>query len=285
MSAIESGVAFRCTRMAEDLDPAHALAVLARSCQRSSRSSRSRARGPAAAAGLRVRSACASSSSASSVERAEHARPARRAKSRLRHGAAHGHGARPLPGTRSRRSRAAFSSAARRIRQRGAILGGRRRFDAACRARARQLRGRTVSPKNRLAVSGSWCASSKMTVLQAGSSSADAFVAQHHVGEEQVVVDHHHVGFERLLARLHDEAVLVVRAVGAQAVLARRGGHAARPAASSGTSAQSARSPGRAGLGEALDARQVAHVLAALRSGRRRARARGGGGRRSWRGP
>ena len=29
-----------------------------------------------------------------------------------------------------------------------------------------------LSPKNRLAVSGNWCASSKITVLQAGSSSA-----------------------------------------------------------------------------------------------------------------
>ena len=50
-----------------------------------------------------------------------------------------------------------------------------------------------------------------------------ALVAQHHVGKEQVVIDHDQIGGHRLLARLHDEAVLVVRAVLPQAVVARRG--------------------------------------------------------------
>jgi len=48
-------------------------------------------------------------------------------------------------------------------------------------------------------------------------------VAQHHVGEEQVVIDHDQIGRHRLLAGLHDETFLVVRAVLAQAVVARRG--------------------------------------------------------------
>ena len=58
---------------------------------------------------------------------------------------------------------------------------------------------------------------------------AHAFVLEHHVGEEQVVVDHHHVGRQRVLARGHDEAALGVRAFLAQAVLARRGGQAPGP--------------------------------------------------------
>ena len=49
-----------------------------------------------------------------------------------------------------------------------------------------------------------------------------AFVAQHHVGEEQVVVDDDDVGIERVLARLQHEARGVMRAVLPQAVVARR---------------------------------------------------------------
>ncbi len=51
-----------------------------------------------------------------------------------------------------------------------------------------------------------------------------AFVAQHHVGEEQVVIDDDQVGRHRLAPRLHDEAVLVVRAILAEAVFAGRRG-------------------------------------------------------------
>ena len=54
-----------------------------------------------------------------------------------------------------------------------------------------------------------------------------ALVAQHHVGEEQVVVDDDHVGVERLAPRLQHEAVGVVRAVLAEAVVA--GGGDERP--------------------------------------------------------
>jgi hypothetical protein len=49
-----------------------------------------------------------------------------------------------------------------------------------------------------------------------------AFVAQHHVGEEQVVVHHDDVGLERVLARLQHEAFAMMRAIAAEAVLARR---------------------------------------------------------------
>ncbi len=51
-----------------------------------------------------------------------------------------------------------------------------------------------------------------------------AFVAQHDVGEEQVVIDDDQVGRHRLAPRLHDEAVLVVRAILAEAVFTGRRG-------------------------------------------------------------
>ncbi len=57
-----------------------------------------------------------------------------------------------------------------------------------------------------------------------GQQLGDALVAQRDVGEKQVMVDHHHVGRERVLARAHHEAVLVVRAFLAEAVFARRRG-------------------------------------------------------------
>jgi hypothetical protein len=78
------------------------------------------------------------------------------------------------------------------------------------------------SPKKSVAVSGSWCASSRTSVLHAGSSSASPFVAQHHIGEEEVMVDDDDVGLQRGLARLQHEAVAVERAFGAEAVVARR---------------------------------------------------------------
>jgi hypothetical protein len=62
-------------------------------------------------------------------------------------------------------------------------------------------------------------------VLQAGSKFRRTFVAQHHVGEEKVMVDHHQVGRQRLTASGEDEAFLVLRTVLAQAVVAGRGDH------------------------------------------------------------
>ena len=50
----------------------------------------------------------------------------------------------------------------------------------------------------------------------------EPFVAQYHVGEEEVVVDDDHIGVERGLARLQHEALRVVGAVAAQAVVAGR---------------------------------------------------------------
>ncbi len=49
-----------------------------------------------------------------------------------------------------------------------------------------------------------------------------AFVAQHHVGEEQMMVDHDDVGLERRLARFQHEAFGMVGTVGAKTVVAGR---------------------------------------------------------------
>ncbi len=55
-----------------------------------------------------------------------------------------------------------------------------------------------------------------------GQQLCETLVAEHHVGEEQVMVDHDDVGFERRLARLQHEAFGVVAAFGAEAVVAGR---------------------------------------------------------------
>ena len=87
------------------------------------------------------------------------------------------------------------------------------------------------------------------------------FVAQHHVGEEQVMVDDDDVGLERRLARLQHEAVAVERAV-APRQLSRVDVTSGQIDAFSGTSASSPRSPVVAGARERDDLRQVARVLA-----------------------
>ncbi len=55
-----------------------------------------------------------------------------------------------------------------------------------------------------------------------GQQLGEPLVAQHDVGEEQVMVDDDDVGLERGLARLEDEAIGVERAICAEAVVARR---------------------------------------------------------------
>ena len=54
-----------------------------------------------------------------------------------------------------------------------------------------------------------------------------AFVAQHDVGKEQMMVDDDNVGIQCILARLHDETFLMKRAVRPETVVA--GGRHERP--------------------------------------------------------
>ncbi len=88
-----------------------------------------------------------------------------------------------------------------------------------------------------------------------------ALVTQDHVGEKQMVVHHHHIRFHRLLARLHDEALLVIRAIAAEAVLACRG-HVRPDGRVLRHFGQSAAIAGLAGPRVGLDARQIRHVVA-----------------------
>jgi hypothetical protein len=97
---------------------------------------------------------------------------------------------------------------------------------------------------------------------------AHAFVLEHDVGKEQVVVDHHHVGGQGILPRRQHEAALLMRAFLAEAVLPRRGGD--RPGAgilrhidALGLVA------GSGALGEAHDLAQVRGFLARRQACRR----------------
>ena len=86
-----------------------------------------------------------------------------------------------------------------------------------------------------------------MIVLAGRQQLGHAGVAQRHVGEEQVMIDDDDVGLLRLLARLHHEAVLVIRAFLAEAVVARGRDH--RP--------DRRRSPARRELGLVAGARDL----------------------------
>jgi hypothetical protein len=68
----------------------------------------------------------------------------------------------------------------------------------ASRARSRTCAVDMLSPKNSVATSGNWCASSKITVFAGRQQFGHALVAQHHVGEEEVMIDHHQIGRHRL---------------------------------------------------------------------------------------
>ncbi len=150
---------------------------------------------------------------------------------------------------------AAFSSAAQPLGRSQAVLGRRRAPPAACRAPVRApARCDTLSPKNSAGDFRQLVRLVEDHRVAGRQQLGHAFVAQHHVGEEQMVIDHHHVGRQRLAPRLHDEAVLVVRAVLAQAVLARRGGLRPDRRSSPARRRSSALSPVLRGLGEARDA-------------------------------
>ena len=88
----------------------------------------------------------------------------------------------------------------------------------------------------------------------------DAFVTQHHIGEEQVMVHHHQVGRERIPARAHHEAVPVVGTFLPKAVVARRAG--VRPDRRVlGNVGQLGAITGGGGSGKALDATQLRSFL------------------------
>ncbi len=88
-----------------------------------------------------------------------------------------------------------------------------------------------------------------------------AFVAQHRVGKEQVVIDHHDIGRQRVAPRTHHETVVPLAALLAQAVLARRGRE--RPGRGVlGDGRELAAIAAAGALGKARDRLQIDHRLA-----------------------
>ena len=156
---------------------------------------------------------------------------------------------------------------------------------AASRSRAKSINWVVASvwPRNCTPASASWCASSNTA------SSTRATTRRHRcragqVGEEQMVVDHHHVGRHGLAPRLHHVAAAVLRAVAAEAVLARRGDQ--RDHRRALVEAFQLGQVAAAGvLRPLLDARQRAHRKAVGQLRRCRAPAADGGCTDSWRGP
>ena len=94
-----------------------------------------------------------------------------------------------------------------------------------------------------------------------GQELGEAFVAQHHVGEEQVMVDDDDVGLERILARLHHEASRW-NAQCCPRQLSRVDVTSGQIDAFSGTSASSRAVAAFASARERDDLRQVARILA-----------------------
>ena len=113
----------------------------------------------------------------------------------------------------------------------------------------------------------------------------EALVAQHHVGEEEMMVDDDDVGVERRLARLQHEAVAVMRAVRCRGNCRASTSRAARSSRSRGR--RRARRGRRSRVARAK-AMILCRCRASSRDGSRPSRgrrARDGGGRRSWRVP
>ena len=263
-----------CSDVAEDLDPAHAVSpsqvpalAPARRARDSSRSRASRAALQAFGALGRARRAASASASSAAAQRSSAVGEAALRAQRLRQRRV------PLP---SREHEAQLARAASRARRAAFELG---HAPPAARSSSRVSRASSTScavdslAEEQRAVSGSWCASSRIDRVAGGQQLGDAFVAQHDVGEEQVVVDDDDVGLERVLARLHHEALVVVRAVLAEAVLARRrhvrpDGGVLRHVGELGAVAASA-----ACARSATILRRCAHVLARRQAGPRARRA------------
>ena len=119
----------------------------------------------------------------------------------------------------------------------------------------------TVSPKNAVARLGELVRLVEDHRVARRQQLRHAFVAQHDIGEEEVVVDDDDVGGERVPPRLHDEAAVEVPALAPEAVVARGGRE--RPGRRVLGHVSELRLVARARLrGEARDPLQVARGLA-----------------------
>ena len=116
-----------------------------------------------------------------------------------------------------------FFRGARCVGKRAAVFRGRGGFqDDVAREREQLNRGEALTEEERGRLRD------LMRFIQddgvaCGQDLAYAFVAQHDVREEEMMIHDHDVGGERLLARVHDEAAVVMAAFRAETVLACRG--------------------------------------------------------------
>ncbi len=107
--------------------------------------------------------------------------------------------------------------------QRRKILGGGQRFDSGILSQIQQLRGGQTLAEEQAGGFRQLMRLVEYHSVAGGQQFRNAFVAQHHIGEKQVVIDHHDIGFHRLGTGMEHETFLVVRAFLAQAVFTRRG--------------------------------------------------------------
>ncbi len=111
----------------------------------------------------------------------------------------------------------------RRFRQRGEVLGAGRRLDPRVPRQLDQLSGGNALSEEQAGSLGKLMRLVENHRVARREKLGDSLVAQHHVGEEQVMIDDDHIRGQRLFARLHHEAILVARAFAAQAVVPRGG--------------------------------------------------------------
>ena len=269
-SATDSGDACSCQPVRRDVDPADPCRSRRRRASRGRRRRPARQRASCAPPSSRAPRDCARSSlrsakwpssvasrsSAAASSSSAAAKPSRSARASLRELAGHRRRRRGAAcGSRARARRPRREGRARRARAVRAATSASRASSASCPAvdlLAEEER-RGVGQLVRLVEDHR---------VARGQELGEALVAQHDVGEEQVVVDDDDVGLERVLARLQHEAVARGTRSSAPRQLSRVEVTSGQIDAFSGTSASSPRSPRCRRARERDDLRQMPRILA-----------------------
>ena len=118
-----------------------------------------------------------------------------------------------------------FLDAGAELGQVEAVAGADDAFGACIVSQVEHLRGRDVFAEEQARGFGELVRFVEDHRVAGGQEFGRAFVAKHDVGKKEVVIDDHHVGGHRVPPRGEDEAILVIRAILAEAVVARRGNH------------------------------------------------------------
>lgn len=111
------------------------------------------------------------------------------------------------------------------LRQIQAVARRGQTFELRIAGQFEELRGRDAVAKEQAGNFRQLVCFVKDHRVAGGKQFGSSFVAEHHVGEEQVMVDHHQVGGQRFAACSEDEALLVLRAVLTEAVVASGSDH------------------------------------------------------------